>query len=310
MNNTLVDQVPPPAGRLQACKWSEKEDAKLREVCSPSQSCALAQLTPASLQIIAMQGARNWKDVSSHIPGRTHVQCLQRWNKVLKPGLKKGTWQPEEDDLLARQVGEFLDTGADSPNWTSIAKHIEGRTAKQCRERWRCNLDPQIKKTEWSPEEDVMILNMQQALGNRWALLAKQLPGRTENAIKTRFRSLQRSLKRKWNQTEDDKIRACVAQGMNFADIAAEMPRRSVNSVKVRYKMLTEEEGSQQHAAAAAHTPPPSSSEVVGYALPTMAPPPPPIPMLLHQQQQQLSMTLDPAPPQQPTFHDHSSHML
>lgn len=272
-----------------------------------------------------MQGARNWKDVSSHIPGRTHVQCLQRWNKVLKPGLKKGTWQPEEDDLLSRQVGEFLDTGADSPNWTSIAKHIEGRTAKQCRERWRCNLDPQIKKTEWSPEEDVMILNMQQALGNRWALLAKQLPGRTENAIKTRFRSLQRSLKRKWNQAEDDKIRACVAQGMNFADIAAEMPRRSVNSVKVRYKMLTEEEGgggSQETAAgaaaAAALTPPLSSSEVAlgtaaasSYALPSLAPPPPPVPQ--QQQPPSLSMTLDPAPPppHHQLFHDHSSsHML
>jgi hypothetical protein len=170
------------------------------------------------------------------------VQCLQRWNKVLRPGLKKGTWQTEEDEKLMREVNAFSENGGEV-NWTTISKCIEGRTAKQCRERWRCNLDPNINKTEWTQEEDLMIINLQQELGNRWALLAKSLPGRTENSIKTRFRSLQRSTKRKWTPQEDSMLMQMIRSGSNFSEVAQVMTRRSLNSVRVRYKQLTE--GSQ-----------------------------------------------------------------
>jgi hypothetical protein len=187
-------------------------------------------------------GARNWKEIAKHVPDRSHVQCLQRWNKVLRPGLKKGTWQAEEDQRLTNEVNAFIDAGGEV-NWSVVAKCIEGRTAKQCRERWRCNLDPCINKTEWTVEEDLLIVNLQRELGNRWALLAKSLPGRTENAIKTRFRSLQRSNKRKWSPQEDSLLMQMIRSGSNFEEVAQVMSRRSVNSVKVRYKQLSE--GSQ-----------------------------------------------------------------
>lgn len=38
---------------------------------------------------------RNWKKISEHIPDRTDVQCLHRWQKVLRPGLVKGPWTPD-----------------------------------------------------------------------------------------------------------------------------------------------------------------------------------------------------------------------
>jgi hypothetical protein len=34
----------------------------------------------------------------------TDVQCLHRWNKVLKPGLKKGPWTDEEDAVVTEAV--------------------------------------------------------------------------------------------------------------------------------------------------------------------------------------------------------------
>ena len=37
---------------------------------------------------------------------RTPIQCLHRWTKILKPGLVKGHWTPEEDKLLM----EYVDT--------------------------------------------------------------------------------------------------------------------------------------------------------------------------------------------------------
>lgn len=40
-------------------------------------------------------GGRNWKAIATRLKGRTDVQCLHRWQKVLKPGLVKGPWTTE-----------------------------------------------------------------------------------------------------------------------------------------------------------------------------------------------------------------------
>jgi len=125
---------------------------------------------------------------------------LQRWNKVLKPGLKKGPWVKEEDQKLLEAIKRLHppDSGdaefsKEKPiNWSKAAASVPGRTPKQCRERWRCNLDPSISKASWRPEEDNLILELQGQMGNSWALFTARLPGRTENAIKTRFRTLER----------------------------------------------------------------------------------------------------------------------
>lgn len=44
---------------------------------------------------VQQYGGRNWKKISDQIPERTDVQCLHRWQKVLRPGLVKGPWTPE-----------------------------------------------------------------------------------------------------------------------------------------------------------------------------------------------------------------------
>lgn len=84
-------------------------------------------------------GEKQWKDIAVRIPGRNHVQCLQRWKKVLKPGLKKGHWTEEEDNLLRFWKDK-------TSNWAEMAEHIPGRTAKQCRERWCNHVNPEIRK--------------------------------------------------------------------------------------------------------------------------------------------------------------------
>jgi hypothetical protein len=65
---------------------------------------------------------------------------------------------------------------------------LPGRIGKQCRERWFNHLDPAIRKGDWMNEEDIVLFQAQKHFGNRWCEISKVLKGRTENAVKNRYR--------------------------------------------------------------------------------------------------------------------------
>jgi hypothetical protein len=108
---------------------------------------------------------------------------------VLKPGLKKGQWTNEEDAHLAQLVQ------AGWKNWSVIAGEIHGRTSKQCRERWFHHLDPSINRSAYTEEEDALVLAQHDTIGGKWAQIARMMNGRTGEAVKIRFKTLDRHRK-------------------------------------------------------------------------------------------------------------------
>jgi hypothetical protein len=78
-------------------------------------------------------------------------------------------------------------------HWGKVCERMPGRTAKQCRERWANYLDPSLLKTPFTQTEDEILLALQKEHGNKWSLISRQLPGRTENAVKLRYHALMRA---------------------------------------------------------------------------------------------------------------------
>ena len=142
-------------------------------------------------------GGPRWNQIASNFSGKAAIDCLSKYQSISNPPVikGKGSWTPEEDETLKEKRKQF------GRKWAKIASFLPGRQGKQCRERFVNHLDPDLRKGDWTDNEESILIAMHERHGNRWAAISKQLPGRSDNDVKNHWYS---TIQRKFQQHGKD----------------------------------------------------------------------------------------------------------
>ena len=93
-------------------------------------------------------------------------------------------FSPEEDEVLRTLVNQY------GKDWSIVAQHMPNRTPRQCRDRWKHYISPEVITGNWTEEEDQLLMQKVEELGNRWSTISQLFPGRTDIGVKNHYISL------------------------------------------------------------------------------------------------------------------------
>lgn len=190
----------------------------------------------------------NWSLVARYVSeDATPMQCSTRYQRSLDPSVKRVNWTPEEDARL-RIAADAYDR-----SWVDVAAAMPGRTNDQCRDRWNEQVNPNVNRNPWSPEEDKALLDVVRENENMaWKEISKLLgTGRTDTACRNRYLTFQKSLKLpsvKFKVTRhpsvDSEVTTTVESSRTPSDVQSLSPGPLPPGSPLRQDVYTRNEGS------------------------------------------------------------------
>jgi transposase-like protein len=139
-----------------------------------------------------------WGKISEGMPvnadgkRRTLNQCRQRMKCVLASDIRRDKWSREEDEALVKLYEEWGD------KWGKISEGMPAnedghrRTGKQCQARMKEVLAPDIRRGNWSPEENEALVKLYEEWGEQWAKISEEMPADTDGNRRTDLQCRQR----------------------------------------------------------------------------------------------------------------------
>jgi myb proto-oncogene protein len=168
-------------------------------------------------------GSKNRAAIAALVPGRTTIQCKDRWRSALYPRIEqtngRSAWMRDEDIKLKEAVRMY-----GGKNWAAIAAQVPGRTKKQCHTRWNEAFQPSIDQMtrrtgKWEEDEDIKLKDAvrKHGAGNNWGAISGLVPGRRKVQSKNRWHSFlapsmdqSNGRKDRWTEDEDTKLKGVV----------------------------------------------------------------------------------------------------
>ncbi|KIY53730.1 hypothetical protein FISHEDRAFT_32755 [Fistulina hepatica ATCC 64428] len=123
-------------------------------------------------------------------------------------------WTEEEDTLLRRAVAIEDGDSASPSKWYAIARHVPGRSNKDCRKRWFAKMVSNVVKGGWAPDEDARLIHAIENYGTRWSIVASCVQTRSSDQCAKRWTdTLNPAIDRRcWSPDEDALLVQAVAK--------------------------------------------------------------------------------------------------
>jgi myb proto-oncogene protein len=165
---------------------------------------------------VQTHGDKDWNAITALVPGRTKIQCYDRWRHVLNPNIDRttgrtGRWAEDEDIKLKDAVQTHGDK-----DWVVIAGLVPGRAESQWYDRWCRVSDFKIvqanKRTgKWIEDEDIKLKDAVLTHGeNDWGAIAALVPGRTQLQCQNRWQDyLDLDIVRRHDVSDPNIVRVC-----------------------------------------------------------------------------------------------------